>query len=220
MAEDSDDDAAPESLSLSIAQAQALATQAGALKTIHEQQATARQRRRKRDRQLKEQVELSGKRKGRDEKERDAAVDKNDISEAELEQVGGKSYSLDSVPALLPDELLATEAPIRPPTPPPTKTPQQQHKQAARSSSITAPLRVPRQKPPRDLTIGGQKIRVMASRNSLLPPKINTQSKSIRQAWLQGRLEFAKTGPKCRKGIKGESKLQRRTVGGFSKGFV
>jgi U3 small nucleolar RNA-associated protein 16 len=227
--EESDDDAAPEDISHSVAQEQAFATQAVASKALHEQKAAKKQRRRKRDKKLKEQVEGSEKRKEKAVTEKENEDGEEDIVEkdgAAMEERKpvdtSKKFTLDNIPALLPDELLATEAPIRPPTPPPA-TLRQQHKQiqTPRSSYLsTAPLKIPQPKPPKDLTIGTLNVRVVEASNSLLPPRVNENSANIRSNWLRGRSEIAARSSRKKKSFKDHSRVQRREIGGSRNDFV
>jgi U3 small nucleolar RNA-associated protein 16 len=224
--EESDDDAAPEAISKSTAQAESRATQAEAFKADRERKNAKKARRRKRDRELKQQVQGSEKRKENDEKkakQKRGDVDSIEEDEEELVVEDGealvKLYSLDNLPALLPDELLATEAPIRPPTPPTTALRQGLKNERTTFTSGTAPLRIPHMKPPTDLTVGEMKVRVMAKTNPLLPPKASDSAKSLREGWLKGRRAVALESAKGRRKLSVLGKVQRRAFGGSSKLF-
>jgi U3 small nucleolar RNA-associated protein 16 len=224
--EDSDDDAAPEDISHSAAQEQALAAKAITTKAVQEHKTAKKTRRRRRDKKLKEQVQGSDKRNEKVEaekkKEEEEGVDEDmePIEEQEKVEVP-KKFGLDDIPALLPDELLATEAPIRPPTPPPTTISyEQRQKKAARPvDSITAPLNIPQPKLPKDLKVGALNVRVVAPTNPLLPPKVG-KSKNIKSRWLAGRPELAASSKSKKKSMYDKSKVQRVAAGGFKRGFV
>jgi U3 small nucleolar RNA-associated protein 16 len=226
--DESDDDAAPEDIPKSVAQEQALAKQAVTTKAIQQQKTAKKLRRRKRDRKLKEQAEGSDKRKETVVEKEEENEEKEDVQEhlapshEKEPQQGPKKFSLDNIPALLPDELLATEAPIRPPTPPPTTF---QHQQNLKKSLMpfdisTAPLRIPQSKPPKDLTVGAFKVRVVAAVNTRLPPKSNKSTMMARSTLLKGRAEIAAKSMGKKQSARDGSKVQRRSVGGFNRGFV
>jgi U3 small nucleolar RNA-associated protein 16 len=226
--EESDDDAAPEDIPQSVAQEQALAKQAVTTKALQQERTTKKLRRRKRDKKLKEQVESSDKRKEKavakeEEKEEEEDTEEHLLPSQEEESVQGtKKFSLNNIPALLPDELLATEAPIRPPTPPPTTF---QHQQKQKKDPLpfdisTAPLRIPQPKAPKDLTVGALNIRVVAPTNTRLPPKSNKSTMMARTTLLKGRIEIAAKTKGRKKSFMNQSKVERRDVGGFNKSFV
>jgi hypothetical protein len=212
--EESDDDAAPETISLSTAQAQTRAVQEQAEQIVKEISETAKRRRRRRDAQLKAQAAGSTKRKFKEAKngaDKQAAVAEEAADEDESPAVAEMkptkpSYSLDNIPALLPDELLATEAPVRLPTPPQSSKPSQIKDK--KTPEAFAALKIPRESAPKDLTYDNLKVRVLTQNNPLLPPPASGRSKDVREAWLKGRPSFEK----MTKRGKGAGKLQRREI--------
>jgi U3 small nucleolar RNA-associated protein 16 len=109
-----------------------------------------------------------------------------------------KSSAKASLPILLPEEILAAEPVVRPPTPP---------------SSINETAIKKKQKfldaesrPPKDIKRGNVRIRVLQEERSILPPKASQTSKALRESWLAGR-----------QGFKGNIVVPRRKLGG---GFV
>lgn len=243
-AEESDDDAAPEEVSLSIAKAQSRAVEEQTEQVVKDLSESAKRKRRRRDAQLKAQAEGSIKRKEKKEKKEKTAlqtVEEDNPEDGEhiveklsksakqkqrrkqKEKKEGKTESktkepavslLDEIPDLLPAELLATEAPTRLPTPPPSS--KVGLSKDAKTFEPFAAMNIPRENAPKDLIYNGMSVRVLATKNALLPPKVTSRSKSIRDTWLKGRSAFAKTSSKRDTG----GKLQRRQMGGATKAFV
>jgi U3 small nucleolar RNA-associated protein 16 len=229
--EESDDDAAPETVSLSTAKARSRAVEEQTEQIAKELSESAKRKRRRRDAKLKAQAESSTK---RIEKKKKTALKATEGGEDEdAEQLpekrvkGGKkkhkekkenstksSYSLDNIPDFLPAELLATEAPVRLPTPPPSSKPSQ-----SKDMKIFEPfaaLKIPKENAPKDLTYDNLSVRILGQKNPLLPPKVTSRSKSIRETWLKGRSTFENTASKRNT----SGKLQRRPMGGATKAFV
>ncbi|RDI81702.1 hypothetical protein Vi05172_g8443 [Venturia inaequalis] len=241
-AEESDDDAAPEEVSLSTAKAQSRAVEEKVVKELSE---SAKRKRRRRDARLKAQAEGSIKRKEKKEKKKPntalEALEEADNEDGEQsveklsksakqkqrrkqrEKMEGKKEDkmeeptvslLDEIPDLLPEELLATEAPIRLPTPPPSS--KVGLSKDAKTFEPFAAMNIPRESAPKDLTYNNLSVRVLGTKNALLPPKATSRSKSIRDTWLKGRSAFAKTSSRRDTG----GKLQRRPMGGATKAFI
>jgi U3 small nucleolar RNA-associated protein 16 len=99
------------------------------------------------------------------------------------------------LPALLPDEILAAEPAIRPPTPPPIVTTviPKKHK------FIDADP-----KPPKDVKKGAVKVRVLEDNKSALPPRASKASKHLKESWLAGQ-----------QGRKDSAAKRRKPGGGF-----
>jgi U3 small nucleolar RNA-associated protein 16 len=229
-AEESDDDAAPEEVSLSTSKAQSRAVEEQTEQIAKELSESAKRKRRRRDAQLKAQAAGSTKRKEKKEKtalekveEREDEGDEQSMEKSgkkkqkrkeKKEEIEKSLYSLDNIPDLLPDELLATEAPIRLPTPPTTS--KLSLSKDMKTFEPFAPLKIPRENAPKDLTYNNLSVRVLVQKNPLLPPKVTSRSKSIRETWLKGRSAFAKTTSRRETG----GKLQRRFVGSATKAFV
>lgn len=243
-AEESDDDAAPEEVSLSTAKAQSRAVEEKVEQLVKGLSESAKRKRRRRDAQLKAQVEGSTKRKEKKEKQAKTALQpveevNNEDEEQTVaklskstkqrqrrkqkEKIEGKTDSkteeptvslLDDIPDLLPAELLATEAPLRQPTPPPSS--KAVLSKDAKPFAPFAAMNIPRESAPKDLTYNNVSVRVLGIKNALLPPKVTSRSKSIRDTWLKGRSAFAKTSSRRDTG----GKLQRRPMDGATKAFV
>jgi len=232
-AEESDDDAAPEEVSLSTAKAQSRAVEEQTEQTTKELSESAKRKRRRRDAQLKAQAAGSTKRKEKKEKITLKAVEEGENEDGEQlvekkvkagkkkrkheekkEESTKSLYSLDNLPDLLPDELLATEAPARLPTSPQSLKPSLS--KDMKTFEPFAAMKIPTERAPKDLTYNNLSVRVLGQKNSLLPPKVTSRSRSIRETWLKGRSAFAKTTSRRDTG----GKLQRRPIGGAAKAFV
>ena len=98
------------------------------------------------------------------------------------------------LPALLPDEILAAEPFVRPPTPPPST-----NKTAVNKKQKFFDVD---SRPPKDIKRGNLKIRVLPEEWSSLPPKASQTSKALRESWLTGR-----------QGFKGNVIVPRRKLG-------
>jgi len=81
------------------------------------------------------------------------------------------------LPALLPDDILAAEPPVRPPTPPPIALAVISKKQRFTDTD-------PR--PPKDIKKGSIKVRVLEDNKSVLPPRASKVSKNLKESWLAG----------------------------------
>jgi U3 small nucleolar RNA-associated protein 16 len=118
---------------------------------------------------------------------------------------------IQSLPILLPDEILNAEPSIRPPTPPPENS-----RHMAKPTSRKLRFLDEVQKPPKDARIGNTSIKVLdemshynsrTGANPSLAPKSSKASKNVRDSWLLGNRN------------KDVSNGLRRTTGGSS-GFV
>lgn len=201
--EDSDDDEAPEEVTQSNAEAQLKAELADQARLAKEKEQKERDRRRKRDEVNKAQVKTSEKRrrKAADEGEEDEAPKKSNNKKSKKSRA-----ELEDLPNLLPEELLATEAPERGPTPPLTA-----FLKASIPTTATAVVKKA-EKPPADVVHEGKRIRVLPSTNSALPPKVNKQSKNMKAQWMAGQTNLKATNSKRAK----IPMVRRRAVGAVS----
>lgn len=208
--EESDDDAAPEDVSTKTAKIQSIAAREDTRKAVNAAKSARRQRRRNRDKLLREQAAGSEKRKEKHEEEEQKA---EEIEEDEPAGPEPKGYSLANIPDLLPDDLLATEAPIRLPTPPPTSDSKHKNgKNLLLANGAYAPLKVRNEQTPKDLTVRGRNIRIVTQINPLLPPKAVANSKCVREKWMRGRAEAQTHISKAKTRAKGSSKWERRAI--------
>jgi hypothetical protein len=185
---DSDDDA-PEAISHSRAQAETKAAAAVEARMLRKREEDERTRRRNQDSQLKKQAQSSKKRQRQE-----------DLTE---EGTSKRQFDFDHLPNLLPEELLATEAPKRSPTPPAGDALPQ------RAQTLKGfGKRRNEEVPPADVVHKGTKIRVLPKTNKALPPRTNAQSKNIREHWMKG---LDKSQQKDRRG--GSVAIVRRRAG-------
>lgn len=142
---------------------------------LYRQQAVARQKRRIRDRRLQEQ-------KNRSAAAKPAALSgTNDGGDsAPIHNAAPATDELGLIrtelPDLLPDDILAAEPFVRPPTPP------------RRGQSSRRHIHFASQRGPKDLQRGGVRVRVLETNNPRLPPKVSKTGRSVRESWLKGRL--------------------------------
>ncbi|KAL8663358.1 MAG: hypothetical protein Q9168_008108 [Polycauliona sp. 1 TL-2023] len=203
----SSDDEAPEVVTKSSGQQEARSIAAEASKAIEMQRAAEKQRRRVRDRLLKSQSKISkieaAKLEAEDERSDTSPEfdeDNGNISQQPPIPDQRKETSRQSLPALLPDEILAAEPTARMPTPPP------------RLDVVKATVHTKHRfldqisKPPKDIQKGNVRIRVLEDRRAILPPRVSKNSQKLRESWLAGR-----------RGHKGKVVMERRKMG---TGFV
>ena len=204
---ESSEDEAPEEVTKSKGLKTARAAAAEATKAVEAQQAVEKQRRRDRDRLLKSQSQLSKKQP----QVTDADDTKSEISSDDdmpdqvapppLDDKDQMDWSKQlPLPELLPEEVLAAEPAVRPPTPPP------QNGLVKAATNKKRRFLEKKEKPIKDLKRGNVRIRVLDDRRSVLPPKVSKSSRMIRETWLNGR-----------PGATGKPMFERRKVGG---GFV
>lgn len=181
---DNSDDEAPETVTASSGQAQALTATLEQSKATLQLKKERKSRRRDRDAKLKEQAKSAAKRASKAERapkssKTKRAVVNDDTPTSSANPLTAQKPKL-PLPALLPDNILTDEPPIRPflplPQPPTTKGPPNQKKKF--------PDLVPKR--PKDIKKGGVRIRVLREANGMLPPKVSRQGRALREAWLMG----------------------------------
>ena len=104
-----------------------------------------------------------------------------------------------ALPALLPDELLATE--------PVTQPPQLALPMSRHATSKKTRLFDEAQERPKDIKRGNRIVRVLQAQQTTLPPKSSATSKSTREKWLLGQRGFLGTA----------SVPRRKPSGGFTR---
>lgn len=95
---------------------------------------------------------------------------------------GQQLTATSSLPALLPDEILAEEPSIRLPTPPPAAT-----KSGKVSSKKHRFFEAPEEKRPKDVMRGSIRVRVLEKTQLQLPPKVGKSGQLVKERWLVGR---------------------------------
>jgi hypothetical protein len=211
----SDSDDAPEMVTTATAVSKARATAEETSRAHQAQQEKEQKRKQQRAERLAE--EQAEKRK-RDEKrarklaKRQAREDR--ANGAESISLGAPlDIDMKSLPALLPDSILEAAGDRRSSSPP-----------AARSRKTAEQLRKEKlnrhikflehgEKAVKDRKKGSINVSVLAQKNKLLAPKVNENSKGIREHWLKGRQrEKISSGKKGN--FKQFKKMERRAVGG------
>lgn len=203
---DSSSDEAPEVVTQSTGLEKARSAAAEATKAVEAQRAAGKQKRRERDTLLKLQAKATkteAEQTGTEDIRLEILEDDQAAAPPGTPAPKFKWSRADPLPALLPDEILATEPMPRLPTPSPeppepvlAKAPINKRQRFLEETS----------KPPKDVRKGNVRIRVLEDRRAILPPKVSKQSQSIRESWLAGR-----------SGAKGKAMMERRKMGG---GFV
>jgi U3 small nucleolar RNA-associated protein 16 len=185
-ATDSDDEA-PEVVTTAAASSKAQAAQAEADRAQKAQQAkdeakrqareelVAAQQAAKREREEKKAKKLA-KKAAREQK---AATD----SLAEEQE---PSVDID-VNGLLPASLLENIDDQRPPTPPPTRGGRSEEEVRKEKLNHHIKFLERTDKGPKDVKKGKLSVAVLARQNRVLPPKVNRQTKNVREHWLKGR---------------------------------
>ncbi|KAI9815487.1 MAG: hypothetical protein M1827_002621 [Pycnora praestabilis] len=187
--EDSESEA-PETVTMSSGQEKARALEAETAKAAEVQAAAGRKKRQERDARLRQQAEVSKKNKKQkrlqDSKgspqipNGDLSGDGEVILDKERKPQPRAKISTSDLPDLLPDDILAAEPMIRPPTPPlepeDRNTISKKHRFFERD-----------EKRPRDVKRGPVTVRVLEKSNTQLAPKVAKSSKSLKEAWLAGR---------------------------------
>lgn len=122
-----------------------------------------------------------------------------------------------NLPALLPDSLLSAIDDTRPPTPPPERRGKTEEQLRNEKLNHHIKFLERSEKPAKDVKKGRLHVAVLDSQNRVLPPKVNRDTRNVREHWLKGR-QVEKKG-------KGKGKFQHKRVerrayggGGFLKG--
>lgn len=214
----SDSDEAPEVVTTTAAASKAAATQAEATRALEAQQEKERQKREAREQRIA--AEQAEKRKREDKKAKKLAkqLAKQQTNEVDEEEEIKPPSALDkrNIPALLPDSLLSALPDQRAPTPPPEtygKTEEQLRKEKL-NRHIKFLERV--DKGPKDIKKGKLSVAVLGQHKKALPPKVNRDSKNLRESWLKGRSVEKKKGGKPN--FMKSGKMERKGFG--NKGFL
>ncbi|KAL5373198.1 hypothetical protein DPSP01_012895 [Paraphaeosphaeria sporulosa] len=216
----SDSDEAPEEVTTSAAASKAKATAEETKRARQAQQAKEEKRRQERaDRIAQEQAE---KREREEKKARKLA--KSQAKLARLQQRQGSSparasmdVDMHNLPDLLPDSILEAAGDRRAPTPPPVRGGKTEEELRKEKLNRHIKFLDRGEKPIKDVKKGKLNVSVLAQRNALLAPKVNRDTKNIREHWLKGR-EAQRKGRGGRKGTTFR-KMERRAVsGGFLRG--
>ncbi|KAI9843610.1 MAG: hypothetical protein M1837_006192 [Sclerophora amabilis] len=212
---ESSDDEAPEAESLSTGQQRAKSLALEASKAAEgflasqvltppsnlriSQEQVARQKRKALDARLKSQASQGKKKKRK--LDRDAGETPADPHDHTL-LPHHEALTSTSLPALLPDEILAIDPAERPPTPPPQSTALTKHHPPQKRKFV-----FPEEKKPKDFKRNGVRVRVLEGRtDQFLAPKAVKASAGLREQWLMGQRGGKRAGER-------EGGMERRKVG-------
>ncbi|KAF2248343.1 hypothetical protein BU26DRAFT_520042 [Trematosphaeria pertusa] len=209
----SDSDEAPEMVTTATAASKAIATEKEAARAHRAQQEKEQLKRQQRAQRIAE--EQAEKRK-REEKE----ARRLQKTQAKPQRVASPlSTSLDvdinNLPALLPDSILEAAGDKRPPTPPPVR--QGKTAEEIRQEKLNRHIKFLErgEKPIKDVKKGSVNVSVLAQQNLALAPKVNQNTKNIREHWLKGR-RAEKRDKKGRPKVE-NTRMERKTI---SRGFL
>lgn len=215
----SDSDDAPEMITTSAAVSKAKAAAAEASHARQAQQAKEEKRRQERaDRITQEQAEKREREEKRQRKliKSQAKLERQQQRQASSPPQAPTDLNMRDLPDLLPESILEAAGDRRPPTPPfvrggKTKGEVRQEKMNRHIKFLDRS-----EKPIKDLKKGKVNVSVLSQRNELLAPKVNRNTKSIREHWLKGREADRKGSGKNGRSFK---KMERRaTPKGFLRG--
>ncbi|KAF2730661.1 hypothetical protein EJ04DRAFT_500054 [Polyplosphaeria fusca] len=204
--EDSDDDA-PEAITTTSAISKRREAEANAARAYEAQEQKQKLKRKVMETRMQEEREQKRKRNEDKAKKRE----RNDAPHAPLET------DLHSLPDLLPESLLEAAGDKRPPTPP--------RELVGKSGADRKRDKMNRhirflehgEKSVKDVKKGRLNVHVLQQQNKFLAPKVNKDTKNIREQWMKGR-QHGKRGSKGRTNRQ-FSKMERRPVGrGFIRG--
>lgn len=211
----SDSDEAPELVTTSAAVSKAKAVAQETTRALQAQQAKEDKRRQERiDRIAQEQAE---KREREAKKARKLA--KNQAKLARRQQLEASSparaamdVDMHNLPDLLPASVLEAAGDCRPPTPPPVRGGKTDEELRKEKMNRHIKFLDRSEQSIKDVKKGKLNVSVLAQRNALLAPKVNRDTKNIREHWLKGR-EAHRKGRGGRKAMTFK-KMERRAVGG------
>ncbi|KAF2791898.1 hypothetical protein K505DRAFT_279804 [Melanomma pulvis-pyrius CBS 109.77] len=208
--DDSDSDEAPEEVTTASALRQAKAADEEALRAQKALQEKEKLKRRERADRIKQEQGIKQKKA-----EKKAAKLAKQRAREELMDPAHEELNVDihNLPALLPESILEAAGDTRPPTPPARL--QGRSVEEARQEKLNRHIKFLErgEKPVKDVKKGSLNVHVLGQQNMLLAPKVNRDTKNIREKWLKGR--------QAEKQLKGGRrqkmqfrKVERRAVGG------
>ncbi|KAF2107210.1 U3 snoRNA associated-domain-containing protein [Lophiotrema nucula] len=210
---ESDDDEAPETVTAASATSKAQAAEASAAQALGAQRERERQKQENRAALIAE--EKDAKRKKQEKEARRVAQ----REAARKQKFGVVEPALDldtsNMPELLPESLLEAIGDQRPPTPPPMLPGRTAEEKRKEKLNRHIKFLERGQKAIKDVKKGPVNVSVLAEQNKFLAPKVNRDTKNVREKWLKGRQNEMKP-QKGRKPI-GFKKMERRPV---TSGFV
>ncbi|EMD63790.1 hypothetical protein GGP41_005579 [Bipolaris sorokiniana] len=221
-ASDSDDEA-PEVITIAAASSKALAARAEADRAQKAQQAKEDAKRKAREEFLAAQQAAKREREEKKAKKlakqaaKEAEAAATDAPSAEQESDSEHPTQIDTSNGLLPASLLATIDDQRPPTPPPERRGKTEEEKRKEKLNQHIKFLERTDKPAKDIKKGKLNVAVLAQQNKVMPPKVNRDSKNVREHWLKGRqVEKRMVGKKG--GVVRVGRMERRPHG--NRGFL
>jgi U3 small nucleolar RNA-associated protein 16 len=211
----SDSDEAPEEMTTASAVRQAKALDQEALRA---QQALREKEKLKRKERADRIKQEQGVKQRKTEKKAEKLAKKQAREELLEPQEEELDIDIHDLPALLPDSILEAAGDARPPTPP--RQLSGRTEEEARQEKINRHIKFLErgEKPIKDVKKGSLNVHVLAPQNMLLAPKVNRDTRNIRERWLKGR-QTDKISAKGKKGKMQFKRVERRaTGGGFLRG--
>ncbi|KAF2751312.1 hypothetical protein M011DRAFT_473806 [Sporormia fimetaria CBS 119925] len=211
---ESDSDEAPEEVTASSALTKAKAAEADAARAQKAQQEKEEQKRKERAERVAEEQRAKQKRIAEEQKKQRIREEREAKKQATMDAASrGPALDVDmqNLPALLPDSLLEAVGDTRPPTPPRALTVKDDKEKRKEKLNRHIKFLERGEKRIKDLKRGKLNVHVLEQSNSVLGPKVNKDSRNIREKWLKGRQQEKK---KVGKGKMHFSKMERRPVGG------
>lgn len=216
----SDSDEAPEMVTTSVAASKAKATAEETKRALQAQHTKEEKRRQERaDRIAQEQAE---KREREEKKARKLAKSQAKLARRQRREGSSPARApmdvdMHNLPDLLPESILEAAGDRRAPTPPLVRGGKTEEELRKEKLNRHIKFLDRGEKPIKDVKKGKVNVSVLAQRNALLAPKVNRDTKNIREHWLKGR-EAQRKGRGGRKGVTFK-KMERRAVpGGFLRG--
>jgi hypothetical protein len=209
----SDSDEAPEEMTTASAVRQAKALDQDAMRAQQALQEKEKLKRKERADRIKQE---QGVKQRKAEKKAEKLAKKQAREELLAPQEEELDIDIHDLPALLPDSILEAAGDARPPTPPHQLNGRTEEE--ARQEKINRHIKFLERgvKPVKDVKKGSLNVHVLAPQNMLLAPKVNRDTRNIRERWLKGR-QADKIPAKGKKGKMQFKRVERRATGG---GFV
>jgi U3 small nucleolar RNA-associated protein 16 len=211
----SDSDEAPEEMTTASAVRQAKALDEEALRAQQALQEKEKLKRKERADRIKQE---QGVKQRKAEKKAEKLAKKQAREELLEPQEEELDIDIHNLPALLPNSILEAAGDARPPTPP--RQLSGRTEEEARQEKINRHIKFLErgEKPIKDVKKGSLNVHVLAPQNMLLAPKVNRDTRNIRERWLKGR-QADKISAKGKKGKMQFKRVERRaTGGGFLRG--
>lgn len=220
-AQDDDDDAsdsdeAPEVVSTTTAVSKAKASEQEATRALEAQQHKELGKRLAREARIREQQGAKREREEHKAKKLAKKLAKQQAVETPTGDDGlPTTINRKNLPALLPTSLLSNLPDQRAPTPPPERRGKTEEQMRKEKLNHHIKFLERASKGPKELKKGKLSVAVLGQQNRVLPPKVNRDTKNLREKWLKGRQDKTRK-VKGGKGIGG--KAERRPFG--NKGFL